>query len=193
MYWLDIAIICILVVCFIYNISKGFVRQLFSLGATILGAILATSYCGLGHKYLGQYIKFPNFNNILGFIIIFLGVVYLGSLAGRLVSNCIKSIGGSPTDRFFGGILGMIKGVIITSLGLLLITMFLDQGPKMIVRSRIAPFFNPITHQLSHLLPPTLRRQFRLRSNKIKHRPTSLEKALKRDKKKLEQIIEKNL
>ena len=86
MHWLDIAVVCILVASFILSLTKGLVRELFSLGSAILAAILATRYCSLGHKFLAPYINTPNLNNVLGFITIFIVVTYLGSLAGRLVS-----------------------------------------------------------------------------------------------------------
>ncbi len=109
------------------------------------------------------------------------------------MNRYIKSIGISPTDRFWGGMLGLIKGGIIASLGLLLIILFADKGPKMIADTRIARFLNPVAYQLSHFLPPALNRQFRSQIYKNR-RLTPLEKAiLKKDKKKLEQIIEKNL
>jgi membrane protein required for colicin V production len=194
MHWLDIVTICVLVASFIYSLTKGLIRELFSLGSAILAAVLATRFCGLGHRFLGSFIDTPNLNNVLGFITIFIVVAYLGSLSGKLVSKLIKSAGISPTDRFWGGVLGLIKGGVIISLGLMFIILFMDQGPRVIAHTSVARFFKPITYQLSHLLPPSLNRRFRRRVKKTGRRLSPLEEAaLKKDKKKLKQIIEDNL
>jgi membrane protein required for colicin V production len=193
-HWLDIATICVLVVSFIYSLTKGLVRELFSFGSVILAALLAVRFCGLGHSFLGRYLDAPNLNNIIGFITIFVVVTYLGSLSGRIVSKYLKSAGISPTDRFWGGVLGLIKGGILISLTLLLIILFVDQGPEMISQTKVAKFFNHVTYQLSNLLPSSLKKRFDKRMTKTDFKPSPLEKAaLEKDKKKVEEIIKDNL
>ncbi len=194
MHWLDITIICVLAFSFIYSLTKGLVRELFSLGSTMLAAALAIRFYGLGHQFLGPYINTPTLNNILGFITIFIVTVFLGGLVGRLVSKLIKSAGVSPTDRFWGGILGLVKGGIIVSLGLLLMMLLLGKGSTVIAQTKVARFFSPIVNQLSQLLPPTFNHRMKKRLNKTRKRLLPPEKIdLEKDKRKLKKIIEDNL
>ncbi len=212
-HWLDILTICILVISFLYSLSRGLVRELFSLCSTIIAAILATHFCSLGDRFLSEFIDAPKLNNILGFITIFILVSYLGSIIGSIGSNMIKSSKASPIDRFWGGMLGLVKGTLVISLLLLLLILFLPKSPQAIDNTKVARFFKPVSEQLAYLLPTGLKKKFirhlgeknlhspgdligilqpKLKS-KLKKRAIRKKSAIEKDKQKIKKIIEDNL
>jgi membrane protein required for colicin V production len=194
MHWLDIVTISVLVISFVYSLTRGLVRELFSLISFVLAAVLAARYCDLGHKFLAPYLNAPLINNTLGFITIFIVVSFVGNLIGKQISKSIKSAAISPVDRFFGGVLGLIKGGVVISLVLLLIILFIPQGPKKVANTKVANLLTPVSCQLSRLLPPGLKQRFHKRVKKKHTKPSPRDKsALKQDQKKLKQIIRDNL
>lgn len=214
--WLDILILIILVASIAYSLLRGLVREIISFGAVILAAILATRYCQWGSKHLTGLVKNERLAAIIGFALIFLGIIAAGVLVGRLIKNLLKKTGLGPMDKFLGGLLGFLKaGVIIATL-LMLTKNFIPKGKKIIDNSRIAPIFLPVANVLSDFLPKTLldkiiqdiEEKAKKLGKKLKHYdsesknfiPSKVKdivedskEALEEDRKKVENILKENL
>jgi membrane protein required for colicin V production len=187
---------------FIYSIYKGFVSEVFSLLSILFASIVATRYCYLGEVYLKELIESKNVTYTIGFILLFLITAVLIRMLGLPINSFIvKTMGMSASNRLFGGLLGLIKGVILASVLLLTLNTFSKNGSETISKTRWAHHFLPISEFIADFLPQGLlknsKRDYRkirslLEEGKRKSRE-NIYNAIEEDKKKLREILEKNL
>ena len=79
----------------------GFARVGIGTAATFIG-IFAGFWCyGLAGAYVLDYVSSRPIANLIGFFIVFLSIVLLGAMFGRLVAALFKWIGLSWFDRFW--------------------------------------------------------------------------------------------
>ena len=116
MSYLDIIIIILLVISAISGFRKGFIHQLASLAALILGIYLAVKFS----HYLAGFIQShftssANTAKISAFIIIFILVVILVHLLGKFFEKSFEEIELGSLNKIAGCIFSMVKMVFILS------------------------------------------------------------------------------
>jgi hypothetical protein len=90
------------------------------------------------------------------------------SALGILIKILLKIIFLSWVDRVFGGCFGFIKGILITSTILLVLTTFLDSGSPVISESALCPFVSSISEAMSHFASNSMRHEFSSKMNVAK-------------------------
>jgi membrane protein required for colicin V production len=136
MYWLDVVIFVVIVIAAIYGLAKGLIRGLFGIVGLILGIWIASRY----FKQLATHFPFnPTLSNILGFVIIFLGVIIAISIIGIIIRKIIHFASLGWIDRLFGLIFGFFIGVCINWVICMLILSFTPNGKDIKTHSRFAP------------------------------------------------------
>ena len=160
MYWFDILIIVIIALSVIYSFIKGLIKELFALGALIIGFIVAIRTCSLGKVILLPIIHNSNISILLSFIFIFLLTAALVVILGILLSRLIHFVRLGWADRLIGGFFGLLKGILICGLISLLTVAFIPGGEVVIRRSAFAPGLLKLTKQAARLLPESLRGRF---------------------------------
>ncbi|MFQ5559018.1 MAG: CvpA family protein [Nitrospinota bacterium] len=156
---IDIALISLLVISALYSMYRGFVKELFSLLALILGYLIAS----------GTYLKFINFSgNILnislppwaGFLVVFASSWLLVSLVGKFVSNVISiSVTLKLVDRISGSVMGLLKGVAFISICLISLSSF-SFTDVLIKKSVVVPYVTGTFGMLTSLSSSDLVKQF---------------------------------
>jgi membrane protein required for colicin V production len=110
---LDIIVLLVLVLALIRGLMRGMVDTLFSLAGWIL-AFLAGDW---GASALAPLLPFalesPSIRYFAAFALIFLAVLIAVLLLGHAVGSLVKAVGMGAADRVFGGVLGVVKGVVI--------------------------------------------------------------------------------
>ncbi len=124
--WLDMGAGALVLALAVAGALRGFVRTLFSLIAASVGLMLATQYGHtLGAEDWPVISGLPNPEGLgvaLGCAIVFVGVLLVGVLLGRLVRKILEGAELGALDRVLGLVLGGAKGVLIAAvvtLGLL--------------------------------------------------------------------------
>ncbi|MFQ6077408.1 MAG: CvpA family protein, partial [Candidatus Bathyarchaeia archaeon] len=87
MSWLDLVILSILLINFIYSLSKGAVREVFSLVALFVGYVAASKTHAYGAAYLLLVLKNPTLARVISFVAVFILVSLLVGFIGRLVHD----------------------------------------------------------------------------------------------------------
>ena len=83
---LDIVIALILLIGAISGLRKGFIVQLFSIGAIILSAWLSYTFSSAFSEWLASYIHAEGFwLNIISFLLIFIGIGILHTICTYLL------------------------------------------------------------------------------------------------------------
>jgi membrane protein required for colicin V production len=137
---LDWFIIVVLGLSALFAALRGFALEVLSLIGAVLGYLLAAWY----YPRLGNWFQ-PHVNSRAvadgaAFLAIFVAVVIVAGLVGRLVSWAMKEVGLRWVDRLLGMAFGLVRGSLIVVVVLLGLTSF-GMYSKGVANSRFAPYF----------------------------------------------------
>jgi membrane protein required for colicin V production len=165
--WLDCILAAVVVASVVTAIMKGFVRELISLAAAVIG--LAVAAFGYPHAALwfDDLTKSHDIALGLGFLVLFVGTLLVGALVGVVARKFIKTAGIQTFDRFLGGIFGLVRGVLVDAI-LLLVLMAFAIKPDAVRQSALAPYVTTGARALALVMPGTLRAQFHLGFEKFR-------------------------
>lgn len=155
--WLDIAIIVIMGISILFGVKRGFIKEVFTLLALILGIVVASRSYPSGAEMLSGVIHNCNVANVVSFIIIFFLMAALFTLIGILLKKLIKWVQLSWIDRIGGMAFGLLRGAIIVGVVLTIMTQYPVLGSdKWVKDASLAPFFFPFIEYLWKLIPSDL-------------------------------------
>lgn len=139
---LDLAIIAAMVFFVVRGIMRGFFREIGSIAGVILGFLLANAY----HPEMAVYMKtyLPNFStltrSLISFAVIFTLVLIACNIGGWGLKLLFKKTLFGWADRTLGVGLALIKGIIVTYIAIVLITILVPSKSPLIARSTLSPF-----------------------------------------------------
>lgn len=120
MNYIDIIILIILLLFAIYGFSKGFIAQIFSLTAIVLGTYFALFFSEITAGFLLLFFDLkPLTLSILSFILTFLIVVVVVVLVGKILDKLVDVLFLGFFNRLAGGLVGIGMGILIISLFIL--------------------------------------------------------------------------
>jgi len=116
MNYLDIIIAILLIIAIVSGYRKGFIHQLASLAALILGIFLAVKFSKLISPFLNEHFtSSANVAKVLAFVIVFIIVMILVHLLGRFLEKTFEEIELGPLNKLAGCIFSLIKMLFIIS------------------------------------------------------------------------------
>ncbi|UCD11275.1 MAG: CvpA family protein [Nitrospinaceae bacterium] len=149
----DIVVIAILGLCLVYSVFRGLVKEIFSLLAVVGGFLLALHFQDQLGRTLEGVIKDSTLASALGFGIVFVAALVGITLVGKLIRTLLHSAPGfSTADRLLGGVVGLIKGMILLLIAFYPLQFFPDLG-KQLTRDSV---FEPYIRQASAYVGKTL-------------------------------------
>lgn len=174
--WLDIVFGIILIITLIMGLVKGFIRQIIGIVAVIAGLILAVTYYSIVSEFFFRLIGHRIMSHFLGFLSIFLAVLFAGALLSHLLSKVM--IGPFKFfDRVLGAALGLLKGILICAVLVFALLVF-PVNKTVVKESQIAPFCLRVAQAMIYLIPQDLKVKFREKYREISEK-------VKRDGKKI--------
>ncbi len=93
------------------------------------------------------------------FLAIFLGVMILAGVLGKIVRWLMKEAGLSFLDRLFGGLLGLVRGCLLIAIVLVGMTAFTPTS-RWLQNSSLAPYFLVAGRAAIWVAPSELRGAF---------------------------------
>ena len=96
---------------------------------------------------------------MLGFGAVFLAVVMVAAIVGRIARWAMKEAGLSLIDRLLGALLGVVKGSMFVAVLLMGMTAFTPSSPWL-EDSQLAPYFLVVGRAAIWLAPSGLRAKF---------------------------------
>ena len=122
---LDLGILIIASLFFVRGIFRGFVYELVTVVGLILGYIISITYLSLLSGYILAF--FPSFPktvvNLVSFFILFVGTNLLLRFVSNIITKTLKIAMLGWLNRVLGGVLGMLKSIIIMSILVFVIDM----------------------------------------------------------------------
>jgi len=154
--WLIIAVIVLSVVMAAVH---GFFQEVLHMAGLGIGYIVAAWPYQRLAAWLMSFLKSEQVADVVAFIVIFLAVLILFGVAGRVARKLMKAAGLSGFDRFLGGLLGILKGGLLVCVLLMGLTAFTPSS-KMLEKSELAPYFLVVGRAAIWVAPSALRARF---------------------------------
>ena len=154
--WIILAVIAVSVA---QAAMEGFFHQAFGLAGLVFGYILAAWRYQRVADWLAPHLKSPWLGDIAGFMLIFLAVVVVAGIFGRLARWVVKEAGLSLFDRILGGALGFARSSLMVAIVLLGMTAFTPTS-RWLEGSSLAPYFQVIGRAAIWVAPSALRARF---------------------------------
>jgi membrane protein required for colicin V production len=143
--WLDAVLILVLAFSIWRSAAKGLTREVIGLVAVVAGIFLGTWLYSTAGGWIEPHVSSRAVANFCGFLLVFFGVMLLGSLVGVILSRLLRVTGLSFFDRLLGVAFGVIRGVLVAA-GLVMAILAFAPGakagtlPESVAGSRLAPF-----------------------------------------------------
>lgn len=155
----DWIIVIVIAVSVFQAAISGFFHEAFGIAGLILGYLLAAwNYERLAARY-APYLKSMWLGEIAAFLVIFLAVVLVAGLAGRIVRHIVKEAGLSFVDRILGGALGLLRGILTVAVVLMSMAAFTPTS-RWLEGSQLAPYFLVVGRAAIWVAPSELRSRF---------------------------------
>ncbi|HMM47677.1 MAG TPA: CvpA family protein [Thiobacillaceae bacterium] len=110
---LDIIVLLIVLLAVVRGLMRGMVDSLFSLAAWIVAFIAGKWGATLVAPLLPATIDTPSIRYFTAFALIFLAVLIAVLLVGHMLGAVVRSAGLGGADRVLGGVVGLVKGLVI--------------------------------------------------------------------------------
>jgi membrane protein required for colicin V production len=167
--WVDYLLILIVGLSVLSGLRAGFARVGIGFAAAIIG-IFGGFWCyGIVADHFVDYVSSKAIANLIGFFVIFVGVVLVGALIGRLVAMLFKWIGLSWFDRLLGGAFGFVRGLVVAAaLTTVLMAFAPSPPPRSITESRTLPYVVDAAGILAAATPREIKDAFHDSLEKVK-------------------------
>jgi len=163
MNWADWAIVVILTLSSLISLSRGFIKEAFSLVIWIAALLIANLFSDHLDRLLVNTITTPSLRAMTAFVGVFIAVLIVGAIINYIVGMLVKATGLSGTDRLVGVCFGLIRGLFIVIILLIYVPSFIPiKKDPWYHQSTLIPYFVPyeatvknivsdITHWVLHV------------------------------------------
>lgn len=110
---LDWIVILILALSVIRSLMRGLVEEIFSLGAWIAAFLAGKWGAAVVGPLLPMGTQSESLRYFAGFVVVFLVMMIIVMLLGRLVKGAVGAVGLGGADRLVGGVFGVLRGLVI--------------------------------------------------------------------------------
>lgn len=156
----DMVCIIILGYCLVRGIFRGLIKELSSIVGVFGGFYAAYTYYMKVGKLFSSWISNTSYLNILSFLIIFCGVFIIISIIGVIIKYLLNIAFLGWVDHIFGAGFGAIKGILIVSMLLMILTAFLPKNTPLIKNSLLSPIIASVSGKMSKVVSKDMKREF---------------------------------
>lgn len=152
-YWVDIAILTIVLLSVITGLFRGFVKEFIALGVWIFAFWFAFNYGTILDPWVSPHVHDQTVKTIVEFIAILVISLILGGLVNAIIGFIMRSSGLGGTDRILGMGFGFARGVFIVAIIMLGIRMTGMSYEEYSKESRLYARFDPLVAWLAPYVP----------------------------------------
>ena len=110
---LDWICIAVLAISLLVGAWRGLVVEVLSVASWLAAFVLAQWFAPAVAHWLPISSTNEALRYGLGFLIVFVGTIFAGSLIAFVVKKLLAAVGLSPADRMLGAAFGVVRGVVI--------------------------------------------------------------------------------
>jgi membrane protein required for colicin V production len=155
----DWIIVVVILVSVVQAASAGFFQEACGIAGLIFGYVLAAWQYRRLAAWFSPYLTSPWLGEIAGFLVIFLAVMIVAGIAGRITRWIMKEAGLSFLDRLLGAALGLLRGCLLVAIVLMSMAAF-TPASRMLAGSELAPYFLVVGRAAIWVAPSELRGRF---------------------------------
>jgi membrane protein required for colicin V production len=115
MNYFDLFVLIVLGFAVIRGLQKGFIFELASLLALVLGIVGAVFLSGVTAQWLSNYIT-SKYISIIAFVFLLVGIIILVFLIAKMIDTMIKALALGWLNRIMGAMLAVVKAAFGISL-----------------------------------------------------------------------------
>lgn len=124
MHWLDLIIVGVIAWMTFTAFSRGLIREVVTLFALILGAVIAGAFYDELSANLEFMVDDETTRNLISFGALLAGILILGQLVAGVLRKTARLFMLGPFDQLGGAAFGFVKGIIIVEVALIAISVF---------------------------------------------------------------------
>ena len=109
----DIIILVIIAVSALIGVFRGLVKEALSLASWFAAIVAGSLFSAQLADLMVNLINNASLRRIAAFAILFIVVIFAGTLVSNLVSKLTQAAGLKGADRTLGGLFGILRGLII--------------------------------------------------------------------------------
>ena len=151
---LDIIILVILIFLVVKSLFRGFIREVASLAGVVLGIWLGIRFLPDMSAFLKSLLPPNPFLQVISFAVIFLVVLILCNLLGWGMKTLFKKALLGWLDRSLGAGLAIMKGIIITYIGVWLLMLYVPASTPLITNSKLVPIIKSAYQSIRGFISP---------------------------------------
>ncbi len=155
----DWIILAVLVVSVAQATSEGFFHEAFGIAGLVIGYIVAAWQYQHVAEWFAPHLKSEWLGDIAAFLLIFIGIMILAGIAGRITRWLMRAAGMTFFDRMLGGLLGLLRGVLVIAIVLVALAAFAPTS-EWLADSQLAPYFLVLGRAAVWVAPSDLRARF---------------------------------
>jgi membrane protein required for colicin V production len=144
----------------IRGIFRGLVKELSSIVGVFGGFYAAYRYYPQLAKHLTRWIDTSGYANIVSCLVIFIVIYLLISIAGMVIKYLMNIVFLGWTDRFGGLAFGAVKGALIVSAIVIMLTSFLPKNSAMLKGSLVVKYTQGLNSLLVRGACPDLEKRY---------------------------------
>jgi len=109
----DIIFLVILAISALLGVLRGLVKEALSLASWFAAIVAGTLFSAELADMMVNLINNASLRRIAAFAILFIVVIFAGTLTSNLISKLTQAAGLKGADRTLGGLFGILRGMII--------------------------------------------------------------------------------
>jgi membrane protein required for colicin V production len=160
MVWVDWVIVIVMAVSVISGLAQGFFRSACALAGLVVGLSVAFWNYGRVSAVLMHMIRIRAIADAIGFILIAVLVMAIFAIIGAILAKTFSLIGLGCLDGLAGAVFGFFQGVILVTLGILVIVAFFPEA-QWLAQARLPKMFFGACHLSTHMSPSELAHRVR--------------------------------
>lgn len=150
---IDWAILAVLLISALISIKRGFVKEILSLISWMAAFVIARIFSGHLDVLLVQWIQTPSARYGAAFGILFAVTLIIGSMLNHLVGELVRATGLAGTDRMFGIVFGVTRGLIMVTAAVYGLQMTAFSQDPWWLESNLIPHFELMVSWSKNILP----------------------------------------
>ncbi len=153
MLMIDWVILAVVLISALISIKRGFVKEMLSLASWIAAFIIARIFSGHLEILLVQWIETPSARYGAAFAILFAATLIVGAMINNLVGELVRVTGLAGTDRMFGIVFGVARGLILVTAAVYGLQMTALSSDPWWKESALLPHFELMVSWSKDILP----------------------------------------
>jgi membrane protein required for colicin V production len=167
--WIDLFLLVVIACSVLAGFAAGFARVGVGFAAMIIGLFCGFWFYGVVGAYFLDYVSSRAISNLIGFFVIFAGVLVVGAILGRILAKFFKWVGLSWLDRLLGGAFGLVRGFVIAAgMVTVLLAFAPSPPPRSVVDSKLMPYVINVSDLFAALTPHEIKDAFYATRERVK-------------------------